>query len=394
MPVSAPVLRERTPATKPTKTQKATTASPIQKMSGMSAGETIESPAPKPDQARPWTGGWASLPHRGTSLAVGAAPMRSLSGDDAIEEQQQQRATDREQPGADIEELVQVPDAEGAGYETADQGARDADQGRNDEATRIVTGHDQLRDRPRTQAEHNPTDDPHGDLLLSQCDPYRERSLFTGLPYPVCEGPETDRFLGVKLLAFSDLHRDLGQAATLVEMSAEADAVIAAGDFASVHEGLEETIAALAAIAAPTVLVPGNNETEEALREATAGWDAATVLHGGGATIDGVEFFGLGGGIPVTPWDWSFDLDEESATEKLAPCPQGAVLVLHSPPKGHCDAGGSGDHFGSEALLGAIEEKAPRLAVCGHIHESWGCESLIGDTPLHNLGPTGRWLEI
>ena len=63
-------------------------------------------------------------------------------------------------------------------------------------------------------------------------------------------------------------------------MSAEADVVIGAGDFASVHEGLEETIDALAAIETPTVLVPGNNETEDALREAAAGWSAATVLHG------------------------------------------------------------------------------------------------------------------
>src|SRR6476646_1932541 len=177
-------------------------------------------------------------------------------------------------------------------------------------------------------------------------------------------------------------------------MSGEADLVIGAGDFASVHEGLEETIAALAAIETPTVLVPGNNETEDALREAAAGWDAATVLHGAGATIAGTEFFGLGAGIPVTPWEWSFDLDEEGATEMLAPCPRGAVLVLHSPPQGHCDANGSGDHFGSEALLRAIEEKAPRLAVCGHIHESWGCESRIGDTPIRNLGPKGTWLEI
>jgi len=198
----------------------------------------------------------------------------------------------------------------------------------------------------------------------------------------------------VKLLAFSDLHRDLEGAAKLVEMSAEADAVIGAGDFASVHEGLGEAIDALAAIEAPAVLVPGNNETEDALREAAAGWGAATVLHGGGATIEGVEFFGLGAGVPVTPWDWSFDLDEESAAEMLAPCPEGAVLVLHSPPQGHCDAGGGGDHFGSEALLRAIEEKRPRLAVCGHIHESWGCESEIGGTPLHNLGPSGTWLEV
>jgi uncharacterized protein len=197
----------------------------------------------------------------------------------------------------------------------------------------------------------------------------------------------------VKLLAFSDLHRDLGQAARLVEMSAGADIVIGAGDFASVHEGLAETIDALAAIETPTVLVPGNNETEEALREAAADWAAATVLHGGGATIEGAEFYGLGAGIPTTPWEWSFDLDDATATEMLAACPEEALLVLHSPPQGHCDANGGGDHFGSEALLRAIEEKRPRLAVCGHIHESWGCESRIGDTPVHNLGPSGVWLE-
>jgi uncharacterized protein len=198
----------------------------------------------------------------------------------------------------------------------------------------------------------------------------------------------------MKILAFSDLHRDLEQGARLVEMSAQADVVIGAGDFASVHEGLEETIGALSGIETPTVLVPGNNETADALRGAAAGWSAATVLHGEGTTIDGAEFFGLGAGIPVTPWDWSFDLDDEAATEKLAACPEGAALVLHSPPRGHCDSNGSGMHFGSPALLQAVEKKSPRVAVCGHIHESWGCESAIGTTPIHNLGPKGTWIEL
>jgi uncharacterized protein len=198
----------------------------------------------------------------------------------------------------------------------------------------------------------------------------------------------------VKLLAFSDLHRDLGQGAKLVGMSADADVVIGAGDFASVHEGLEETIGALAAIEAPTVLVPGNNETVDALRAAATAWPAATVLHGEGATIAGAEFFGLGAGIPVTPWEWSFDLDDEAAAAMLAPCPDGAVLVLHSPPRGHCDASADGTSFGSPALLRAIEEKRPRLAVCGHIHESWGCESKVGETPVRNLGPAGTWIEL
>jgi Icc-related predicted phosphoesterase len=198
----------------------------------------------------------------------------------------------------------------------------------------------------------------------------------------------------VKVLAFSDLHRDLNQAAELVDRSSEADVVIAAGDFASVHEGLEEAIDALRPISVPTVVVPGNNETEDALRAACEGWDAATVLHGEGTEIDGTQFFGLGAGIPITPWDWSFDLDEDAAAEKLSGCPEGAVLVVHSPPKGYCDQSGAGDHLGSQAILEAIEAKRPRLAVCGHIHESWGAESEIGPTRVLNLGPSGTAIEL
>ena len=198
----------------------------------------------------------------------------------------------------------------------------------------------------------------------------------------------------MKILAFSDLHRDLTQAAALVEMSADADLVIGAGDFASVHEGLEETINSLAPIETPTLLVPGNNETVDALRAAAAGWDAATVLHGEGTTVDGVEFFGLGAGIPTTPWDWSFDLSEDEATAMISPAQEGGVLVLHSPPYGHCDGGDPDTHFGSKALLAAVEEKRPRLVVFGHIHEAWGCESSVDGTPLRNLGPAGTWLEV
>jgi Icc-related predicted phosphoesterase len=193
----------------------------------------------------------------------------------------------------------------------------------------------------------------------------------------------------VKLLAFSDLHRDVERARQLADMARDADVVIAAGDFASIHRGLEETLAPLRQIDTPTLLVPGNNETESALREACTGWAAATVLHGEGTEIDGTTFWGLGAGVPITPWDWSFDLDEEQAADKLAGCPEAAMLALHSPPKGHVDAG-----LGSEAILHAIEEKRPRLAVCGHIHQCWGRESRVGPSRIVNLGPDGAVLEI
>ena len=195
----------------------------------------------------------------------------------------------------------------------------------------------------------------------------------------------------MRILAFSDIHRDTRQAARLAERSREVDVVIGAGDFASVHRGLEELIDMLVVIETPTVLVPGNNETEDALRGACGGWRAAHVLHGEGVELGGVPFFGLGAGVPTTPWPWSFDLTEDEAAEMLADCPSGGVLVVHSPPHGHVD----GDrHLGSEAILRAIEDKQPRLVVCGHIHESAGEESRVGPSRILNLGPAGTVIDL
>ena len=199
----------------------------------------------------------------------------------------------------------------------------------------------------------------------------------------------------MKILAFSDLHRDLDTAASLVEMAPEADLVVGAGDFASVHEGLDEAIEALSGIETETVLVPGNNETVEELRDSVNRlWPAAKVLHGERTEVDGTSVFGLGGGVPVTPWEWSFDLDEGQAAQLLEALPGGGLLVVHSPPKGHCDKSAGQEHLGSTAILDAIERTKPRLAVCGHIHEAWGERSTIGSTEVVNLGPDGTWLEL
>jgi Icc-related predicted phosphoesterase len=193
----------------------------------------------------------------------------------------------------------------------------------------------------------------------------------------------------MKLLLFSDVHCDLEAAARLVERSREVDVVIGAGDFAKQHQHLQETIDALAPIETPTVVVPGNNETDEALREACASWPAAKVCHGESVEIEGRAFFGLGGGIPVTPWSWSFDLDERQAAAKLSACPESAVLVVHSPPRGIVDGG-----RGSRAIMEAIRWKRPPLVVCGHIHECWEQESRLDVTVVINAGPRGRIVEL
>ncbi len=194
----------------------------------------------------------------------------------------------------------------------------------------------------------------------------------------------------LKLLLFSDLHCDARAARRLVERSGSVDVVVGAGDLATVRRGLERTIDVLRAIDRPAVLVPGNSESDAELAAACQGWSGAHVLHGSGATIAGVDFWGLGGGVPVTPFGaWSFDFTEQQADDLLAPCPPGAVLVSHSPPKGAVDVSSTGASLGSHAVRRAIEDKHPALVVCGHIHQSAGKTAKIGDTSVVNAGPAG-----
>ena len=92
-----------------------------------------------------------------------------------------------------------------------------------------------------------------------------------------------------------------------------------------------------------------------------------------------------------TPWDWSYDVDEATARGMLEACPDGAILVVHSPPHGALDGE---KHVGSLAIREAVETRRPPLVVCGHIHECWGQEAHIGDSWIVNPGPKGRLLDL
>lgn len=199
----------------------------------------------------------------------------------------------------------------------------------------------------------------------------------------------------MKLLLFSDLHRDLEAARALVAQSEAADVVVGAGDFATKRRGLDEVIDVLSAINKPAVLVCGNGESPEELRDACDVWPSAHVLHGDAVSVSGVRFFGLGGAVPVTPLgDWSYDIDEADAAKALESCPKGAVLVCHSPPLGHADADRDGTARGSEAILAVVQRTAPVLMVCGHIHDSWTERSRVGRTEIVNAGPGGVMHEL
>ena len=199
----------------------------------------------------------------------------------------------------------------------------------------------------------------------------------------------------MKLLVFSDIHNDSDAARHIVEQSSNYDVLIGAGDFGVMRRNLQTCIETLREITTPTVVVPGNNESIGELTKACEDWSAVRVIHGSGIHLLGRDFYGVGGGIPVTPFgSWSYDFSEQEARKLLRACPNGAVLVSHSPPLGAGDISETGAHLGSVALLETVERTCPALVVCGHIHPSSGTRSSLDKVPVINAGPGGLEIEL
>jgi Icc-related predicted phosphoesterase len=152
-------------------------------------------------------------------------------------------------------------------------------------------------------------------------------------------------------------------------------------------------MAMLSGLAAPLIAVPGNAESDAELRAAAG--PGVRVLHGEGVEIGGIRIFGLGHGVPLTPFGaWSCDLTEAEAEALLDRCAGCDILVTHSPPKGVADVTSAGLSVGSTAIRDAIARLRPALALCGHIHDSWGVEGCIGQTRVVNLGPVPNHFEL
>lgn len=199
----------------------------------------------------------------------------------------------------------------------------------------------------------------------------------------------------MKILAFSDLHRNKEVAAQIKEASRDADVLVGAGDFATRGIGLMDTMDILAGCHAPLLVVSGNHDSSSELRAICDVVPQFTYLDGDGVSVDGRAFFGIGREIPFQmDAVWSESYSEDEARHLLKGCPKGAILISHSPPYGVVDFQPDGRHEGSEVLLETIEAKSPVLHLCGHIHHCIGMSAQKNATKVMNLGPSLNWIEL
>lgn len=196
----------------------------------------------------------------------------------------------------------------------------------------------------------------------------------------------------MKILAFSDLHMDMDAADAIVLAADQADLVIGAGDFANRREGLTAIMDRLAPIADKAIHVPGNNESLDELRSATA----AHVLHGTSMVWQNIVVAGIGGAIPPLrrlPWS-TYDLTEDDAAKMLSGVPRADILISHSPPLGYGDKHIMSGAMGAAAVRDAALRLSPQMLLCGHVHDDWGYRGWLGRTHVCNLGPTLNWFEV
>ena len=96
-------------------------------------------------------------------------------------------------------------------------------------------------------------------------------------------------------------------------------------------------------------------------------------LKDSGIEISGIKIWGS----PVTPWfyNWAFNRYRGSAINehwKLIPA-ETDVLITHGPAFGILDMVINGHPVGCKDLLCKIKEINPKVHVCGHVHEAYGC---------------------
>lgn len=213
----------------------------------------------------------------------------------------------------------------------------------------------------------------------------------------------------LQMLVLGDIHADLNALGCILAAAKGSgepyDVVVCTGDLGSYalpaggrspNDGgrrlygasIRAVMESLAVLELPVVFVPGNHDLV-ALKTSQTMHNVDLLGAGTAFEIDGWQFVGVGGS-PWTPARFMYEWDDAHLAKRVGDALPGgpaSIWLTHSPPwASHCDLGGPhGQHLGSRALRALLEARQPRLLLCGHIHEGFGCEG-IGQTAIVNAG--------
>jgi len=153
----------------------------------------------------------------------------------------------------------------------------------------------------------------------------------------------------------------------------QVDLALCTGDFETI-EALEDLKSQLKI---PFYMVHGNHD----------GLDIEyheTNLHVKEVNTGRIILRGLGG-IPPDFFTCSATWESEEEMYEMWPfiTSRGGILLTHVPPFGMLDGTPDGNNYGSRTVRRIMEELQPDFLVCGHVHQSFGKESINGTTVIN-----------
>ncbi|MGN0866782.1 MAG: metallophosphoesterase family protein [Oligosphaeraceae bacterium] len=188
------------------------------------------------------------------------------------------------------------------------------------------------------------------------------------------------------ILYFSDIHQNF----PTLERLPEADLVLIGGDFTNfgTPQDFREAVRLVEARFPRFLAVAGNLDPREAdaILEETGHWLPPRLLQSHSLNLMGIS------GSNLCPRPTPFQWDDQEMGRQLDALPPFAldVLVTHAPPMDSgADVIPNGLHVGSPAIARFSAQRAPRLHLCGHIHEAAGCFT-VGGTTVVNCGALGQ----
>ena len=198
----------------------------------------------------------------------------------------------------------------------------------------------------------------------------------------------------MKILAFTDIHADPFAFKSLKRkvQSEKPDLIVCCGDISNFGMDLDFSVKQILSFKIKTLLIPGNHETEEEVKDIAKKNDFIINLHNNFFEMEDFIFYGYGGGGFS-----AVDLKFEKLMQKVLlslPKSKKLVFVTHAPlyntkldklPIGH---------HGSKSTRKFVEKARPVLVLSGHFHENEKKEDKIGSSRILNPGHDGMIVEV
>lgn len=174
----------------------------------------------------------------------------------------------------------------------------------------------------------------------------------------------------MKIYAVADIHGAQNRMNTIQNniTTHQPDLVVICGDLTQFGPG-EQARSFLDSLPVKTIAVPGNIDTADVYKAIEE--SSALSLHEHQLMVDTASFVGFGGEMDIALSEILI-ASQDGKKKFWDAVDESSIVVTHVPPHGLQDKVFMGKHIGNKEFRSLIDEKQPRLVLCGHVHEDPG----------------------